>query len=75
MMIRLPSAVFVALIAFPILAAEPEKPETFKGLKFRNIGPSIGGRVCRACGVPGDPLTYYAATASGDSSNFTSRPE
>ena len=24
-----------------------------------------GGRVSRACGVPGDPLTYYAATASG----------
>src|SRR5205807_4110134 len=24
-----------------------------------------GGRVCRAAGVPGDPLTYYAATASG----------
>jgi photosystem II stability/assembly factor-like uncharacterized protein len=32
---------------------------------YRGIGPYAGGRVCRACGVPGDPLTYYAATASG----------
>src|SRR5262249_55471031 len=31
---------------------------------FRNIGPAAGGRVCRAAGVPGDPLTWYAATAS-----------
>src|SRR5206468_5870180 len=28
-------------------------------------GPAAGGRVSRACGVPGDPLVYYAATASG----------
>ncbi len=32
-------------------------------LKFRSIGPAIGGRVSRVAGVPGDPLTYYAATA------------
>jgi photosystem II stability/assembly factor-like uncharacterized protein len=41
-------------------------PPEFRGrLKYRNIGPAAGGRVCRACGVPGDPLTYYAATAAG----------
>lgn len=40
-------------------------PLELKFLKFRSIGPSAGGRVCRACGVPGDPLTYYAATAAG----------
>ncbi len=40
-------------------------PEPFKRLKFRSVGPSLGGRVCRACGVPGDPLVYYAATAAG----------
>ena len=33
--------------------------------KYRLVGPFAGGRVSRACGVPGDPLTYYAATASG----------
>lgn len=36
-----------------------------KNLKYRLIGPAAGGRVSRACGVPGDPMTYYAATASG----------
>lgn len=40
-------------------------PAEFKNLQFRNIGPACGGRVSRACGVPGDPLTYYAATAAG----------
>ncbi|MBA3948768.1 MAG: glycosyl hydrolase, partial [Acidobacteria bacterium] len=32
---------------------------------YRLIGPAAGGRVSRAAGVPGDPSTYYAATASG----------
>src|SRR5580765_4998391 len=48
---------------------KPEKPTKgpaeFKGLKYRNLGPSVGGRVARVSGVPGDPLTYWAATASG----------
>src|SRR6202011_958042 len=33
--------------------------------KYRSIGPSVGGRVSRVAGVPGDPYTYYAATAAG----------
>jgi photosystem II stability/assembly factor-like uncharacterized protein len=40
-------------------------PSEFRTLKFRLIGPAVGGRVCRAAGVPGDPLTFYAASASG----------
>jgi photosystem II stability/assembly factor-like uncharacterized protein len=40
-------------------------PKPFKKLGFRSIGPAAGGRVCRACGVPGDPRTFYAATAAG----------
>jgi photosystem II stability/assembly factor-like uncharacterized protein len=40
-------------------------PEEFKYLKLRMIGPAVGGRISRCCGVPGDPLMYYAATASG----------
>src|SRR5258708_15154582 len=44
---------------------KPESPKEFKALKFRNIGPAAGGRVSRATGVPGNPLLYYAATASG----------
>lgn len=39
-------------------------PAEFRHLQYRSIGP-VGGRVCRAAGVPGDPLTYYAAAASG----------
>ncbi len=47
-------------------ADEPLKsPPELKGLKYRSIGPSWGGRVSRVAGVPGDPRTYYAATASG----------
>jgi photosystem II stability/assembly factor-like uncharacterized protein len=53
----------------PAKGSEPEPnkggPPEFKFLKFRLIGPAVGGRVARATGVPGDPLTYYAATASG----------
>src|ERR1700731_4305159 len=50
----------------PSPAQEPKPiPPEFKNLKFRSIGPAAGGRVCRAAGVPGDPLTYYAAVSSG----------
>src|SRR5437867_2995972 len=45
-------------------AATPE-PAELKNLKYRSIGPAAGGRICRVCGIPGDPQTYYAATASG----------
>ncbi len=40
-------------------------PKEFKALKYRLIGPAAGGRVARVAGIPGDPTTYYAATASG----------
>jgi photosystem II stability/assembly factor-like uncharacterized protein len=60
-------AAFVICLFSPRLHAqetkEPSSP--FQPLKFRSIGPATGGRVSRAAGVPGDPLTYYAATASG----------
>ena len=42
----------------------PDLPE-FRSLKYRLAGPAWGGRVARVTGVPGDPLIYYAATASG----------
>jgi len=37
----------------------------FKPLKYRNIGPFRGGRSNTACGVKGDPLTYYMGTTGG----------
>src|SRR3954463_9371738 len=44
---------------------KPESPKEFKALKYRNIGPAAGGRVSRVTGVAGNPMRYYAATASG----------
>src|SRR5262245_17027471 len=59
----------VLLLGVSPLFAEEDKPkggpEEFKHLKYRLIGPAAGGRVSRSCGVPGDPLTYYAATSAG----------
>ena len=44
----------------------PDKPKSeFGALKFRILGPAISGRVDRVAGVPGDPLTYYAAFSQG----------
>jgi len=58
--------------AAPALAADEKKdekpskgPAEFKDLKYRLVGPAVGGRVSRVAGVPGNPLVYYAAVASG----------
>jgi photosystem II stability/assembly factor-like uncharacterized protein len=65
-------AAVCAAVLFAAVAARGEEadkpkggPVELQGLKFRLVGPNAGGRVSRATGVPGDPLTYYAATASG----------
>jgi photosystem II stability/assembly factor-like uncharacterized protein len=46
-----------------------EKPEnedpTFKGMKYRIVGPFRGGRSLTASGVPGDPTTYYFGATGG----------
>lgn len=59
------------------LAAAEEGP--LAGLEYRSIGPAAGGRVSRVSGVPGDPLTWFAATAAGgvwksDDGGFAWRP-
>jgi photosystem II stability/assembly factor-like uncharacterized protein len=62
------AAAFVVSVAGaqdPPATTKPESPKAYKALKYRNIGPAAGGRVSRATGVPGNPLLYYAATASG----------
>ncbi len=70
------SFLFVLLLACPAFAAAAKPPTAapasglqdppdLKALKYRLIGPAWGGRVSRVAGVPGDPSTYYAATASG----------
>src|ERR1700685_3034691 len=52
------------IVSIPTVAVSQES-DPYKDLKFRSVGPSAGGRVSRVCGVPGDPVTYYAATAAG----------
>ncbi len=59
-----------AALAAPARADEDDKaaakdPTPFKHLKYRLVGPFAGGRTCRSVGVPGNPLVYYTATASG----------
>lgn len=57
--------VFLSLLNGRAAAVDPKDgPPQFKELKYRSIGPSAGGRTCRSAGIPGDPLTYYTATAS-----------
>src|SRR6195256_3337840 len=40
-------------------------PGLFKGLKYRLVGPSRGGRVTTVTGVPSQPRTFYMGVASG----------
>ncbi len=39
-------------------------PDAYGSLTWRHIGPE-GNRVSAVAGIPGDPLTYYAGSASG----------
>src|SRR5262245_33128584 len=59
------SIAILVLVAAPALAGDDKDTGPFKELKYRPIGPAAGGRVSQARGVAGDPLIYYAATASG----------
>jgi photosystem II stability/assembly factor-like uncharacterized protein len=40
-------------------------PGLFKGMKYRLVGPSRGGRVTTVTGVPSQPRTFYMGVASG----------
>ena len=40
-------------------------PGLFKGLQYRLVGPSRGGRVTTVTGVPSQPRTFYMGVASG----------
>lgn len=49
-------------------SASKESPDyntIFKTVKWRSIGPFRGGRSNSACGVIGDPKTYYMGTTGG----------
>jgi photosystem II stability/assembly factor-like uncharacterized protein len=51
-----------AVMAAPMPAVDPA---LFKGLKYRLVGPSRGGRVTTVTGVPSQPRTFYMGAASG----------
>ena len=40
-------------------------PALFKGMTYRLVGPSRGGRVTTVTGVPSQPRTFYLGVASG----------
>src|SRR5436190_21776913 len=40
-------------------------PALMRGMKFRLLGPSRGGRVTAVTGVPSQPKTFYMGVASG----------
>ena len=53
----------------PAAAATPAPPpagDSLNNIKFRNLGPSVGGgRVTTVVGVPGDRNVYYVGAAAG----------
>ncbi len=57
-------------IAYP--SAQPTRqsitsidPALFKGMRYRLVGPSRGGRVTTVTGVPSQPRTFFMGVASG----------
>ena len=56
-------APLAARAATPTMAAVD--PALFKGMKYRLVGPSRGGRVTTVTGVPSQPRTFYMGVASG----------
>ena len=63
---RLFTTLALALLGLNTYAEDAKKPPLdFPGLKFRLVGPFVGGRATRVQGLAGDPFTYYVSTASG----------
>jgi photosystem II stability/assembly factor-like uncharacterized protein len=61
----------IAVLAVAGVAAQTPAPRPavdpalFKGLQYRLVGPSRGGRVTAVTGVPSQPRTFYLGAASG----------
>jgi photosystem II stability/assembly factor-like uncharacterized protein len=60
--------VIVAVLSGAALLAQGETarpaPDVYRDLRWRFVGPE-GNRIAAVVGVPGDPLVYYAGSASG----------
>ena len=65
--LRLLSLAVAALGLVPRQAEPPARvdPALLKGLQYRLVGPSRGGRVTTVTGVPSQPRTFYMGVASG----------
>jgi len=70
--VSLAAVAVVALAAIQTPASRPATPmmagvdpALFKGLRYRLVGPSRGGRVTTVTGVPSQPRTFYMGVASG----------
>src|SRR3954464_8360482 len=63
----------LARVTYPDAQLSPSKgqapptidPAFFKGMQYRLVGPSRGGRVTTVTGVPSQPRTFYMGVASG----------
>ena len=66
-MFRFSVLLFLTLFVFVIPARSQSSvdPAFFKGLRYRLVGPSRGGRVTTVTGVPSQPKTFYMGVASG----------
>jgi photosystem II stability/assembly factor-like uncharacterized protein len=59
------TSLLLLLCTLALMRAGLAADEDEHGARYRSIGPAAGGRTSRVVGVPGDPLTYYVATAAG----------
>ena len=62
----------LVIFSFSCLNLRGQEPLTkgksipnFKELKYRNVGPTRGGRVTSVCGVNNNHFTFYMGTTGG----------
>ncbi|HXE78668.1 MAG TPA: hypothetical protein VN614_10535, partial [Rhodanobacter sp.] len=72
MWLALPAALALALAMSSVAAAQDapgaadlERTTAVTPLQFHYMGPSPGGRISAAVGIPGNHSTYYLGAASG----------
>lgn len=66
---RLFAATLVVVLVAQVLDAASSTPardlSLFSGMRYRLVGPFVGGRASAVAGVPGNPHVYYFGTAAG----------
>lgn len=59
------TTLFVAVLSISSSFAQDIDSLLFQGLKYRNVGPTRGGRVTAVAGIPTKPSTYYMGSTGG----------